>query len=315
MPTKTCVACGEFPPESFSVSFSVGQVVLFYRAYLTLPTRQCSCPHNQPQQLPRALTLAHRSRSSSVASVVSNSGSTTPRTRTPSGSISTLPIESMFPVSAHGVLSRRVSDKDSLRRNFDSIHHSDSDEADSHPLGPQEAGSSSSFKSSGPQSSFWQSLVIVRVADTTFERGRWTVEKNKVIGIRRKPRPPYVRGKMNGEIKVSAKSESTDGLTAASLERWELWTFDPSRIRLQASALADIAPVSSTESKRPNGDHSPRSNGSLRSQSRRRRSEATIPRLHFTRVSSFVCNGHLCVAGFGNTVGVFMRDQSAPFKG
>lgn len=314
VPTKTCVSCGEVPPESFSVSFSVGQVVLFHRAYLTLPTRQCSCPHNQPQQLPRVHTLGHRSRSSSVASVASSTGSTTPRSRTPSGSISSALNGTMFPISAHGILSRRASDV--LRRNLDSVlAHSDTDESETHPVGPQEIGLSPGFNLPNPQSSFWQSLVVVGVASTTFERGNWTVENNKVVGIRRRPRPPYVSGKSNGEIKVPLKPDSPHGLTPASLERWELWTFDPSEIRLQASALADISQARKGEDSKHNGEATPHNPDSPRLQSRRRRSEAIIPRLHFTRVSPFICNGRLCLAGFGNTVGVFLRDQNVPAKG
>ena len=316
VPTKTCVSCGELPPESFFLCFSVGQAVLLYRAYLDLPTRQCSCLQNQLQQLPRVQVMGHRSRSSSIASVASSTGSTTPRSRTPSGSISTALGRSMFPVSGHGVLSRRASDKEPLRRNLESVFsNSDADEFETHPLGPQDIGLSPGLNPTNFVSTFWQSLEVIGVAEVPFERGCWTIENSSVLGIRRKPRPPYIRGKSNGEIKVPPKVDSSDGLTSASLERWELWTFDPSGTHLQASPLADMTRERKRKGNTQNGDAIPKSPGSPRSHTKRRRSEVAIPRLHFTRVSPFVCGGRLCVAGFGNTVGMFIRDRNVANKG
>jgi WD40 repeat protein len=50
---KTCQFCGEMIFDSFLLSFSVGQTVIVYRAYLMEgSTRKCSCPQNQPQRAP-----------------------------------------------------------------------------------------------------------------------------------------------------------------------------------------------------------------------------------------------------------------------
>ncbi|KAH9939603.1 sterol regulatory element binding protein cleavage-activating protein [Amylocystis lapponica] len=306
--TKICPTCGELPAENFLLSFSVNHVVLFYRAHLTLPTRSCSCPRNQPQHIARSGLLGHRSRSGSVVSLSTNGTNTPTRSRSRLSSVSstTSLSASMFPVSGHGFHSRRASEKDGTRRTFDTVFlNSDFDDSDGHPLGPQDVTPATDFLASHAHPSIWQSLVVVRVADATFERGSWDVVDDKIVGIRRRPRPPFVKGRGD----VSATMESPQGLTASALGRWELWTFDPADSRMQASPLAALSRMGAAEP-RANGRPGPTASGRISvAMPKSRRSDYFVPRLHFTRVSPFVCNSSLCMAGFGNTVGLFRFNQ------
>ncbi|KAI0713483.1 sterol regulatory element binding protein cleavage-activating protein [Earliella scabrosa] len=297
--TSICTTCGELPIENFSITFSVGHIVQFYRAYLTLPTRRCSCPRNLPQQAPRSSLLSHRSRSGSSASVASTGTNTPVRTRSRMSSISSSP-PNIFPVSGHGVHSRRASEKDSLRRASETffLNHPDYYESDN-PVGPQDVTPASSFLATHPQPSIWQSLVVVRVAETTVERGGWDIGHDKVVGIRRRPRPPIPR-RTSTDPKSQLVSEYGGGLTTAALDRWELWTFDLTEGRLQASPLLAL----SHEPRRRKYETSA-SSGSMRLTAPLPKRRAVVPRLHFTRVSPFVSTPGCCFAGFGNTVGLF----------
>ncbi|KAL6307997.1 sterol regulatory element binding protein cleavage-activating protein [Sparassis latifolia] len=307
---RTCAVCGELPVEGFLTTFSVGNVVLFFRGYVTLPTRHCSCPRNQPQQTLGTSIIGHRSRSGSAVSIVSSTGTTTPtRSRSRVSSLSTAPAPdiSMFRVSAHGVHSRRVSEKDP-RRNFDTFFvHADCDDCDVHPVGPQDVTPLSSFLASTAPPTIWQNLSISHVADATYERGCWGALDDKIVGVRRRPRPPF---KSNGEAHVLGKTMSSRGLPTSALERWELWTFNPAESLLQASTLTVL------NRDPPDDPPSPRryeaalgldgTHGRVTVPlPKRRKVDAVIPRLHFTRVSPLVSRTSVCLAGFGNTVGVF----------
>ncbi|KAI0781396.1 sterol regulatory element binding protein cleavage-activating protein [Trametes elegans] len=296
--TTTCTTCGELPMENFSITFSVGHIVQFYRAYLTLPTRRCSCPRNLPQQAPRSSLLTHRSRSGSSGSV--GSGANTPRSRSRIPSVSTTP-SSAFPVSGHGVHSRRASEKDSLRRNSETFFLTNPDYFEYEtPIGPQDVTPASSFLASHPQPSIWQSLVVVRVADATVERGSWDVGLDTIVGIRRRPRLPLPRRTgTDPKAQAQALSEFAGGLSAAALERWELWTFDPAEGKLQASPLIALSRENASALPR----RRPEEGGPSRAPAPRRK--GVVPRLHFTRVTPFLSTPGLCVAGFGNTVGLF----------
>lgn len=301
VPLTTCSTCGELPCESFLITLSVGQVVLFYRAYLYLPTRRCACPGNQPQPALRTSLLGHRSRSGSAASLASSNGTTTPRgshSRVSSASTSALSA-SMFPVSAHGIHSRRASEKEGPRRSFDTfLGNSDCDESEPHPLGPVDVTPAAGFLSSNPPTSVWQSLVVVRVADTMFERGSWDVAGDKVVGVRRKPRTPVTMRRI--DTKGTTKDEPAQGLSSSTLERWELWTYDPEEARLHVSPLNALRRV-------PDVSDRPRSgsgrDGDMDPPVSPKR--VFVPRLHFTRVAPFVATPTCCLAGFGNTVGLF----------
>ncbi|KZT11580.1 uncharacterized protein LAESUDRAFT_671705 [Laetiporus sulphureus 93-53] len=300
---STCTVCGELPCENFLISFSVGQVILFYRAYLYLPTRRCSCPRNQPQPAVRTSVLGHRSRSGSSASVVSN-GATTPthRPKVPSVSSTSSALNaSMFPVSAHGVHSRRATEKENLRRNHDAFFiNSEGDDSETRLVGPVDVTPAAGFLSSHPPTSVWQSLVVIRVADAVFERGSWDVAGDKIVGVRRRPRPPF-RKLQYDDTKVPI--ESPHGLSASTLERWELWTFDPEDSRITTSPLTALSRGVEESDTRSSMEH--QSGRAPASPQRRRRSDNLIPRLHFTRVAPFISSSTFCLAGFGNTVGLF----------
>lgn len=344
--TRVCPHCGELPLENFLLSFSVGQIVVFYRIYLSVPTRRCSCVQNQLPQTLRSNIIGRRSRSGSSTST---SGTITPthsRSRVPSFSSMSSAFETnMFPVSGHGVHSRRASEKGSIRRDLDTFVVSDFDDMDTHPpIGPPDFNPSSGFLQADHRSSLWQNLVAVRTGDARFERGGWDVaDDGKIIGIRRKQRLAGVlNGRCNGSLAVTAKmlrpqeASTTVGLTNSTLERWELWTYCPSTSTLQASPLATLqhgpptfhpthsttsssaSSSSSTSSSSSSVSSSPAcrdvrvlppsptsSNHSILANSKRRIGGDTIPRLHFTRVSPFIGSRSFCVAGFGNTVGVF----------
>ncbi|RDX52755.1 sterol regulatory element binding protein cleavage-activating protein [Lentinus brumalis] len=301
--TSVCTTCGELPIENFSITFSVGHIVQFYRAYLTLPTRRCSCPRNLPQQAPRSSLLSHRSRSGSNASVASTGTNTPVRPRSRMSSISESP-PSAFPVSGHGVHSRRASDKDTLRRASETFFLSNPDYfEDEALLGPQDVTPASSFLATPAQPSIWQSLVVVRVAEATVERGGWDVGRDKVFGIRRRARQPLPR-RTNADPKAHLLSGYGGGLTAAALDRWELWTFDPAEGRLQASPLLAL----SREPPRRRKYETNASAGSARLTAPLPKRRGVVPRLHFTRVTPFVSTSNCCLAGFGNTVGLFRFD-------
>ena len=86
-----------------------------------------------------------------------------------------------FPVSGHGVLSRRASEKDSLRRMVAADTLVVPEIASDAPLGPSDP----------PQiPTRWRSLVISQIADTTCERGAWGVAGSRVVGLRRRSRKP-----------------------------------------------------------------------------------------------------------------------------
>jgi len=185
---------------------------------------------------------------------------------------------SAFPISGHGVHSRRVSEKDTGRRSFETLTvpcHGDEYDMISR-------------QSSNPLS-FWRDAVLVRVTDVTCERGGWGVNGKRLVGVRRKPR---LQGGAQGGTAALLKSTPSQGLTTATLERWELWTFDPAVSRLQSSLLAALTTHSdcghTSSSSSPTGSTSD-----------------CVPRLPFTRVSPLLIAHTHALAGFGNTVGLF----------
>lgn len=203
----------------------------------------------------------------------------------------------MFPVSAHGVHSRRASEKEGSRRSHDTFFvHSDYDESEPHPLGPVDVTPAAGFLSSSPPTSVWQSLVVVRVADAIFERGSWDVAGDKVVGVRRKPRTALATRRP--DPKAGGKDAPAQGLSSATLERWELWTYDPEEARLHVSPLNALRRVPEPVSDR-------RARGAKSQDPPASPKRVFVPRLHFTRVAPLVAASSCCLAGFGNTVGLF----------
>ncbi|KAG5650886.1 hypothetical protein H0H81_010665 [Sphagnurus paluster] len=277
---ETCHFCGQLPLESISVAFSVDHVVRLFRLYVNDETRRCSCSRHQLRSVSSMDSLGRRSRSNSISSQVGSVSPSIPRARL----ATTFEASSPFPVSAHGVHSRRASDKDTGRRSFDTLTvpvpfpSGDDYESDSRtPLSP---------------SSFWHDAVLVRVTDIACERGGWGVNGRRLIGVRRKPRSQETSQVRTGGL-LKPTSSSSQGLTRATLERWEVWMFDPSVSRLQISMLAALTTQQTS-----------RSFSSSSSTSAPSSTNAFIPRLPFTRVSPILSSPTHALAGFGNTVGI-----------
>jgi len=260
----------------------MGNIVLFHRAYLSVQTRRCSCARGLPRQTPtRDIRNGKRSRSNSVVSSCNSMSSSNVRLRLPASAATSQSgfNTASFPVSGHGVHSRRASEKDALRRTESpTLPLVTGDHEFNHPIGPHEA-------SYLPRTSTaWHNLVVVRLTETSCDRGSWDVLESKIVGLRRKTRSSW---KIKGGMTTRINMGSSHGLTAAALDRWELWTFDPSSTTLRSSPLSALNGSHPTEHN-SRGSHCPE-----------------ISRLPFTRVSPFFCLGSYGFGGFGNTVGVF----------
>ena len=285
--SKPCTRCGALQSNTFALIFTAGPAVQFFRVFLpsdnssssTTSSSRRTCLHNPPLP-PEAppWVSAHELHSHN-----SNTTSTTPvlppRSRHASMSEDSAP----FPVSGHGVLPRRTSEKDSLHR----IGAADTlmvpEDASDAPLGPLDP----------PQiPARWRSLVISRIANTACERGAWDVAGSRVLGLRRRSRkPPDSHENTTGTGNAGSFPEHTRrdcGLSAASLERWEVWTFDPVEACVSASPLAALEAVAASAS------------------AARPAVTRETPRLPFTRVRPLVSGKTCFLAGFGNTVGLLM---------
>jgi WD40 repeat protein len=281
---ETCHFCGQLPLESLSVAFSVDHVIRFFKLYLNDQTRRCACSPNTLHRVSSRDNVGRRSRSNSASQL----GSISPlvaRTR-PVRSSEVSP----FPVSGHGVHSRRASEKETGRRSLETLAIPILGEEDESNNPSPTLDSLGCKNPAFPPSSLWRDAMVVRVTDVTCERGGWGVNGTKAVGVRRKPRS---QAPHQSTTPIQIKPTSCQGLTVATLERWELWAFDPAASRLQSSLLADLT-KNVTKS-----DHPPVH------PSRTRCSVDSIPRLPFTRVSPFLIASTRGVAGFGNTVGVF----------
>ncbi|KAJ6500611.1 sterol regulatory element binding protein cleavage-activating protein [Mycena sanguinolenta] len=286
-PSGPCHSCGKLPFDGFFLAFSVDNIVHFFRIYMTDQARRCSCNVHPPRKVPSWDSLGRRSRTSNIASSPGGSPAI-PRAKLSSVFEPAAP----FPISGHGVHSRRASEKDSGRRSLEmpSLPGVNDDQDLLKPL------EFMSTRASSGLTSLWQHIYAVRVADTVCDRGGWDIYDRRVVGVRRKPRTTV----KNGSVKPN-HLVAQSGLTPAMLERWELWSFDPSRTRIQSSALATL--VGDIDA--PAQSRSSTSSASSTDSSRSRIAKDTIPRLPFTRASPFTMAKSHAFAGFGNTVGLF----------
>jgi hypothetical protein len=283
--SKACNYCGELPLEKFAISFSARQRVLFYTAYLLAQGRRCSCPHNQPNSRPgRDVVIGRRSRTNSLSTSISLNPLSFAKRRQSSAAQNGSPAS--FPVSAHGVHSRRASEKESLRRQESlSIPLTMDEHETTHAVGPIDSPGTTPTMS-GVRNSLWQNVILARAGDAMCDRGCWDVWKGKIVGVRRRSRASTGGGKHKMPSRsASQEFGEADGLTDATLERWELWSFDPSGLRERASSL-DLL-------------------GRPREVPQRSGTQRQPARLPFTRVNTFVTCSSRALAGFGNTVGVF----------
>ena len=284
-PCKPCTHCGVPPSSSFTLILTAGPVVHFIRMFLppdspppvaTSSSRR-TCLHNSstPDVSLWTSSLKHHPQ-------CHNSAPTTPvrpRSRHASLSEDSAP----FPVSGHGVLSRRASEKDFLRRMAATDTLVVPENASDAPLGPLDP----------PRIPVrWRSLVISQIADTTCERGAWDVAGSRVVGLRRRSRkPPDSDTNRTGIVdaaSLSVHAQRGCGLSAASLERWEAWTFDPAEARVSASPLAALETAA------------------LPAFAARPAVTRETSRLPFTRVRPLISGRTYFLAGFGNTVGLLM---------
>ncbi|KAH7890008.1 sterol-sensing domain of SREBP cleavage-activation-domain-containing protein [Phlebopus sp. FC_14] len=276
---ENCHLCGELPTDSILIALSTGHVVALYRAYVASQRRHCSCPRNTPR--PTAISSTSPGRRSRSSSTASASGTPSAR-RLSTPSNPSVPDTSSFPVSGHGILSRRATEKESLRRPSESLLLPPViDEYDGgHPLGPLNRPSRSS------------TVTVVKEGEATCERGGWDTVQGRIVGMRRISRPQ--NKEKNAVSRAPASATQSQGLTEAALDRWECWSYEPSTLLLQGSVLSSLydelrqtAPARSKPSDTSSGP------------------KLDYPRLPFTRVAPFHMSQSTGVAGFGNTVGVF----------
>lgn len=301
---ETCHFCGQLPMESLSVGFSVDHIIRFLKLYLEDQTRRCSCSrgnHPQQQQLHPVASresLGRRSRSNSATS------SRTSSPLIPRARLATAFETSAFPVSGHGVHSRRASEKDTARRSSEllTVPFPGNINGEEYEGGGYDLSGSTTPTSSSASHSIWRYAVLVPLTDVTCERGGWEVMNKIFVGIRRKPRS---QGKSRASVEnPEASSSSSSGLTNATLERWEIWTFDPAIASLKSSLLSGLPPGPSDENISSSRSSSSSSRSSF-SSSFLTSSSTGIARLPFTRVSPLLTTSSYALAGFGNTIGVF----------
>lgn len=279
VPCEACRFCGHLPLDSFSLTFSVGPIIRFFRVYLADDTRRCSCTPTRPRKMPSRETMGRLSRSNSVSSSIGSHSPIMGRSRVSSTAYDTSP----FPISGHGVHSRRASDKDLNRRSDLFNLGLPGDDTEPSHFGPLDTPQAQT----GSITSFWNSIFVVNIADTSCDRGCWDVAKRRVVGVRRRPRPRKTSTEAAAKLTPAIP---IDGLTNSILDRWELWAFDFVEANLQTSALSALV---------ESDDSASLPSSPTLSSSRR------IPRLPFTRVSPFVISHSRSLAGFGNTLGVF----------
>jgi hypothetical protein len=267
--SQTCEYCHERTPEQFAIAVSVHQLVLLYTAHTAAQTQtlRCSCHHpNQTRQGQRdgIVVGGRRSRSNSLLQRRASNAAA-------------------FPVSGHGVHSRRASEKEkradgstsSMSAGF-GLSVSPEEQENARVVGPPPG-------TSHVGSRLWREVLVVRSGDALFDRRCWDVWNGKVVGLKRRARAD-VKSHRNGG--TPQPPPSSQGLTKATLERWELWTFDIYSRRFANSSLDMLS----------NNDAAP--------------AARSVPRLPFTRVAPFVLipgpgfGTPLVLAGFGNTVGL-----------
>ena len=285
MVPKACPQCGEEPLCTFSLVHSVGHVVFVDRGILA---RRCSCPVAQPMtskvNLVKDSPMGRRSRSGSF---VSSSGTDQSlRTRSRHASVSndaTTTDVSPFPISGHGIHSRRGSERD-LRRASERLEKVCSpfeENGDANEQGGLCVPDSSRRLSSASNSSpplIWSNFRLLRLKEMTCERGGWGLLGQKILGLRRKSRSrqDHLKG-MNVRLQ---------SLSSSVLDRWEAWTMDPSTpdCPLQASPLSSFKRLDICENQNSEGRQ--------------------LSRLAFTRLFPLVIKNTLAIAGFGNSVGI-----------
>ncbi|TFK60004.1 hypothetical protein BDN72DRAFT_965883 [Pluteus cervinus] len=312
----------------------VEKVVRFWRLWMEDGRRKCECKWRISRAMPTAGLISTPANGLAVASGREGSGRRSrsnstagsplmPRARlfsngngnatSSTGSNSFESPTSAFPVSAHGVHSRRASEKEreSGRRSLEALTLST-------PFsGSEDGGNGTLDMTSGGGSgspSIWKKAMLSYVTEVVVDRGGWDVSVKSIVGVRKRGRVNALSSKMANSSSKSATTVQAQGLTPATLERWEVWSFDPSSASLQCSALSTFGgrgakpkskgdvkskflrnPDAGGEEERPpsristsSSSSSSRSRTSLESNSTMAAMNLSIPRLPFTRVSPFL---------------------------
>lgn len=312
---ETCHFCGELPLESFSLAFAVDSIVVFFKAYMQSQTRRCTCSHYQP----RPSVIRESTTTTAGGGRLSRSGSVTNspllgpvRLRTPVPDST-----SLFPVSGHGVHSRRASDNGSVLRSSVSLSlpiPPAFEFLDSVPSPVYETGRVSAGGATLP-SSFWRNLFLRKELETSCGRGGWgSLGDTKLVGLRRRSRMGSGSGGGSASANVGASTpvpvlggaNAGHSLSSAALGRWEVWLYDPNSVSLQQSTLASLLRLPPSPDEVSVGSRPPSrrtSLSSIASAKERDSSSAHVPRLPFTRASPVV-GGNKIYVGFGNTIGI-----------
>ena len=257
-----CRTCGHPPLENLFVAFALEQKVRFHQLLFHDQGRYCSC---SPGHRPRSLhEKTSRSSRSDATALQSPSDVLRPR-------LAPANEASLFPVSGHGIYPRRTSEGTRRSSEILMVPFPGEDYESIHILGanvlkpPAQASNS-----------LWRNHSIVHLLDISCEKGDWDLTSRKVIGLRRKER--------SKQQKTNARNDQQlNGLPLTTLDRWEIWIFDPATSRLQTSLLSAISSKEAIDAK-----------------------PSSIPRMPFTRVSSLVVASHsYALVGFGNTIGLF----------
>jgi hypothetical protein len=285
-PCKPCTRYGVPLSKSFALILTAGFIVHIFRIFLP--------PYNPPPSATSSSrrTCLHNSSTPDVSLWTSslkhhpqchNSAPTTLVRPVHSRDVSVSEDSALFPVSGHGVLSRRASEKDSLHHIAATDTRIVSENASNAPLGPSDP----------PRiPTRWRSLVISQIADTTCECGAWDVAGSRAVGLRRRLRKPPDSGTnrtvIMDAVSLSALAQRNCGLSAASLEHWEVWMFNPAEASVSASPLAALETAA------------------LPAIAARPAVTRETSRLPFMRVCPLVSGRTYFLAGFGNIVGLLI---------
>ena len=295
VPSRLCPTCEEIFPDMFILTISTGTMAQIHR-FAVDDARRCSCPMAQPTN------SALRSRQSSFTS----GGTPFLRSRVPALSTSGTNIAApAFPVSAHGVHSRKGSERDPPPRRKESGFYL--------------------FEEGGAARPDSKALVPTfrhtRIAEVSFEEGAWDTLDHLVYGLKRSVDLETLAedpSEDSGRFDASSEKPGShfEGLERHVLERWRLWVFDPTspNLMIRESTLVALAfrPNDETEHQQTFGGlHNRIARATTHLPSQRPHCTKTylepsaFPRLPFTEVSSLVSLGHTtCLAAFGNTIGL-----------
>ncbi|KIL68543.1 hypothetical protein M378DRAFT_158350 [Amanita muscaria Koide BX008] len=262
---ETCQSCGSLPLENFSLVFAVEEDIKFYRLLLYDQVRYCTCSSKLQQR--SSYENINRSTRGDTTALQSSEA---PRSR----GLSSLE-KTSFPVSGHGIYPRRPSEGTRRSSEILMVPFPGEDHESIHIPGANVSKSHVQRTSNPPLRNY----SLVHLMDVPCGKGKWELASRKIIGVRRKER---LKQKMANAS--AGQRPSACGLPISTLDRWELWTFDFTTLHFQATILSAILckEVIEPPSQRLH-----------------------IPRMPFTRVSSFVVTSIYALAGFGNTIGLF----------